>query len=256
VNRSAVLERLPRCLPFGWRSSSNPVVERLYSLYLGGPARSAHSRCFHLLYQGIARIARTEDVDELLEALSADLRMYVAENARERIFVHAGVVGWRGQAILIPGRSFSGKSTLTAELVRAGATYYSDEYAVLDTRGRVHPFLKPLSLRHGGVEQTDVPAEQLGGLPGDRPLPVGLIVVSRFKPEARWRPQALSAGQGVLELLANTVAARRQPALTLATLGKAVAGAGVLKSNRGEAALAAVDILQSCMGIPVNRPAS
>jgi hypothetical protein len=30
-----------------------------------------------------------------------------------------------------------------AELVRAGATYYSDEFAVLDSRGRVHPFPRP-----------------------------------------------------------------------------------------------------------------
>ena len=43
------------------------------------------------------------------------------------------IVTWgRGRAIVIPGRTFSGKSTLVAELVRAGATYYSDEYAVED----------------------------------------------------------------------------------------------------------------------------
>jgi hypothetical protein len=246
VNRSAVLEKLPRYLPFGWQISAGPVVERLYSLYVGGPAQSVNVRCLHVLYQGIARIARAENLDHLLEALSVDLRMYIAEYAKDRLFVHAGVVGWRGQAILIPGHSFSGKSTLTAELVRTGATYYSDEYAVLDARGRVHPFLKPLSLRNGGVEQTEVLAEQLGGLPGVRPLPVGLVVVSSFKPAARWRPQALSAGLGVLELLAHTVAARRQPAYTLATLGEAITGASVLKSKRGEAALAARDILQWC----------
>jgi hypothetical protein len=199
-----------------------------------------------VLYQDIARIERTQDLAQLFEALSSDLRMYVAEYAKKRVFVHAGVVGWRGQAILIPGRSFSGKSTLTAELVRAGATYYSDEYAVLDARGRVHPFLKPLSLRNGGEDQIDVPAEKLGAVAEDRPLPVGWIVVSNFKPSARWRPRILSAGQGVLELLANTVAARRQPALTLATLGKAVARASVLKSNRGEAAPTAAEILRWC----------
>jgi hypothetical protein len=34
--------------------------------------------------------------------------------------------------------SYSGKTTLVSELIRAGATYYSDEYAVIDERGRVH----------------------------------------------------------------------------------------------------------------------
>jgi hypothetical protein len=244
VNDATVLERLPRCLPYGWQISREPVVERLYSLHVGRAPKSAHTRCFHVLYQDTARIERTQDLEQLFEALSSDLRLYVAEYAKKRVFVHAGVVGWRNRAILIPGRSFSGKSTLTAELVRAGATYYSDEYAILDARGRVHPFLKPLSMRNGGEEQTDVAAEQLGAVAEDRPVPVALIVVSNFKPAASWRPRVLSTGQGVLELLANTVAARRQPALTLATLGKAVTGASVLKSNRGEAAPTAAEILR------------
>ena len=64
----------------------------------------------------------------------------MAAETRERVFVHAGVVGWKGHAIVIPGRSRSGKTTLVAELVKAGAEYYSDEFAVLDAEGRVHPF--------------------------------------------------------------------------------------------------------------------
>jgi hypothetical protein len=41
---------------------------------------------------------------------------------------------WLGPlAILIAGRSFSGNTTLAAELVRAGATYYSDEFKVVDS---------------------------------------------------------------------------------------------------------------------------
>jgi hypothetical protein len=257
VNDSTVLEKLPRCLPYGWQISGETVVERLYSLHVGRPPKSVHARCFHVLYQDTARIERAQDLDQVFEALSADLRMYVAEYAKKRVFVHAGVVGWRGHAVLIPGRSFSGKSTLTAELVRAGCTYYSDEYAVLNARGRVHPFLKPFSLRNGGEDQIDVPAEQLGVVAEDQPLPVGLIVVSNFKPAARWRPRVLSTGQGVLELLANTVAARRQPALTLATLGRAVAKASVLKGNRGEAAPTAAEILrwlERNSGGPARRP--
>src|ERR671929_229610 len=87
---------------------------------------------------------------------------------------HAGVVGWQGRAILIPGRSFSGKSTLVAALVRAGATYYSDEFAVLDERGRVHPFPKKLSMRlEGSARPRFAPVEELGGRRGTTPLRVG-----------------------------------------------------------------------------------
>jgi len=153
-----------------------------------------------------------------------------------RVFVHAGVVGWKGQAIVIPGRSYSGKSTLVAELVRAGATYYSDEYAVLDSRGRVHPFDKPLELRdEGQFRQTKVTAAELGGHSGTKPLPVGLVLMTQFKSGARWRPRKLTAGKGVLEMLFNTVSARRSPEKALQTLQRVTAQADVLKGVRGNA---------------------
>jgi uridine kinase len=41
--------------------------------------------------------------------------------------------------IAIPGRSFSGKTSLVTALVRAGAVYYSDEFAVIDRDGLVRP---------------------------------------------------------------------------------------------------------------------
>jgi hypothetical protein len=147
-------------------------------------------------------------------------------------------VGWQGRAIVIPGRSYSGKTTLVAELVRAGAAYYSDEYAVFDSRGRVHPYSKPLSIRVPGDEtkQTDHTPEAFGGKAGKRPLPVGWIVSSQYRVGAKWRPRRLSAGGGALELLAHAVAVRSQPEITLATLEKAVAHAAVWKGVRGGAA--------------------
>jgi len=97
------------------------------------------------------------------DALAAAIRSHVALNAPAHIFVHAGVVAVDGRALVLPGPSFSGKTTLVAALVRAGATYLSDEFAVLDADGRVHPYPKPLSIRrHGGWAQTDVPAAALG----------------------------------------------------------------------------------------------
>jgi hypothetical protein len=164
----------------------------------------------------------------------SDLKLHVAAGARRRVFVHAGVVGWRGQAILIPGRSFSGKTTLVAELVRAGATYYSDEYAVLDAQGRVHPYPRPLSVRQNGkrVKRT---AQMLGGKSGTEPLAVGLVIVSRYKPGARWRPRALSAGEGALALIENTVSVQREPETVLETLRRAMPDAPVLKGVHGDA---------------------
>jgi hypothetical protein len=151
--------------------------------------------------------------------------------------VHAGVVGWRGSAIVIPGKSFSGKTTLVAELVRRGAVYYSDEYAVLDRRGRVLPFAKPLSIRTPGVHGSgDQPVQELGGVAGTRPLPVGVVAVTEFRSGIRWRPRTMTPGEGALSLLANTVAARSQPARAIEVLRQAVPAALILEGRRGEAA--------------------
>ena len=223
-------------LPSEWEAVSSPLVDRVYSISIGSKDSRANGRRLNVLYGDEVRLARLSDLDSLYETLESDLRLFVAELARHRVFVHAGVVGWKGQAIVIPGRSYSGKSTLVAELVRAGATYYSDEYAVLDSRGRVHPFLKPLELREEGeFTQTKITAAELGGRSGTKPLPVGLVLMTQFKSGASWRPRKLTAGRGVLEMLFNTVSARRSPERALATLQRVAEQADVLKGVRGNA---------------------
>lgn len=223
-------------LPVNWEQVASPVVDRVYSIMLGGKGARASGRRLDLLYGDEVRLARTSDRASMFETLESDLRLFVAELATHRVFVHAGVVGWKGQAIVIPGRSYSGKSTLVAELVRAGATYYSDEYAVLDSRGRVHPFSKPLELREEGeFQQTKITVAELGGETGTKPLPVRLVLMTQFKRGARWRPRKLTAGRGVLEMLFNTVSARRSPERAMATLQRVAAQADVLKGVRGNA---------------------
>ena len=71
----------------------------------------------------------------------------MAEFARRRVFLHAGAVAWNGLGIVIPGGTMSGKTSLVRELLQAGALYYSDEYAVLDDLGRLHPYPQPLGVR-------------------------------------------------------------------------------------------------------------
>jgi len=218
----------------------------MYSLFTSKPSQHTHVRRFNLLYAGGIRAARSLDPELVISAFESDVQLYVGILARRRIFVHAGVVEWQGQAIVIPGRSMSGKTTLTAELVRAGATYYSDEYAVLDDRGRVHPYPRQLGMRvPGASEQTKVRAEALGGKVGVKPLPVGMVVVSRYEAGARWRPRRLSAGPGALEVLANTVPARTRPEESLTSIQHAVTNATILKGRRGEARETAEFILQS-----------
>jgi hypothetical protein len=252
-NDAAALERACQHLPSEWERASSAVVDRVYSIQIGG--KGSRVRRLNLLYGDDVQLARSADLDSVFETLESDLRIFVAELAKDRVFVHAGVVAWKGQAIVIPGRSYSGKSTLVAELVRAGATYYSDEYAVLDSRGRVHPFSKPLELREEGqFRQTKITAAELGGHTGSKPLPVGLVLISRYKSGARWRPRKLTAGNGVLEMLFNTVSARRSPGRALATLQRVAEQADVLKGVRGDAGKVVPAVLQRVEGrLNVNR---
>jgi hypothetical protein len=254
TNLPELMGELSTCLPPGWRPSASPVVDELFSVWVDPERRPARpSR----VYVGQARRARTGDLRHALAVLESELRQSLAARARRRTFVHAGVVGWRGRAIVIPGRSRSGKTTLVAELIRAGATYLSDEFAVLDARGRVHPFPKTLSIRGDGGCDLHVArpsAEDLGGVRGERALPVGLVVLAQHRPGAEWRPQRLSAGQAVIEMLAHTVPARLRPAASLEALERAVAGAAVVKGERGEARELAPRLLEMVDSAP-GRPA-
>jgi hypothetical protein len=247
TNAPAVLDHLGPHLPPGWRASASPLVDEIFSVWVDPEDTRRPSR----VYAGQSRRVRTADLAHAFAVLESEIRQSVAARAERWTFVHAGVVGWRGQAIVIPGRSRSGKTTLVAELVKAGALYLSDEFAVLDGRGRVHPFAKPLSIRGAsGCDRHAQPrrAEELGGACATGPLPVGLVVLAEHRPGASWRPERLTAGQAVIEMLAHTVPARLRPEASLASLGRAVARATVLKGARGEARELATILLRSVEG--------
>lgn len=239
------MPRLAERFPPGWKRSRSPLVDHLYSLRVGRDSSGTRVRHFNLLYSDAVRVGRSLNLEDVLRTLESDLQMFVAMMTPSRLFVHAGVVGWRGRAILFPGRSFSGKTTLVSAMLRAGAAYYSDEYAVLDSRGRVHPFARPLTVRESAEgSERRVPVEDLGVSIGRKPMPVGFIVQSPFKKGASWRPRRLSPGQAIMSLLANTVAARLRPRFALSTLARAAADVAAIQSFRGEAESAASSILR------------
>jgi hypothetical protein len=243
TNHPRVAEGLADRLPPGSQSAEFFDTGRVYSLVVEEDDRSGRSQ--HWVYVNSALLARCSTLQACLRAFEADVQLHVAEMAPERVFVHAGVVGYRGRGILLPGRSFAGKSILVRELVRAGAQYYSDEYAVLDSAGGVHPYPRPLSIRNErspGVTKHSV--DTVGMPAGGGPLPVGLVVMSKFRSGGEWRPKRLSPGRGALELLANTVAARRIPEVALATLHQVVTRAPIVTSERGEASTVVEPILE------------
>jgi hypothetical protein len=252
VNEPHMLDRLKHSFPPGWMPLRPPVVDRLYSIWSAGISAGRGIQRFNLLYVDIEQAERARDIGTVISSFESDLHLYLAEHARQKIFIHAGAVGWKGKAILIPGRTMSGKTTLVAELVKAGATYYSDEFAVLDGRGRIHPFAGPLGMRNRvNLAQKKLAVSELGGVCGTDPLPAGLVVFCQYKSGALWRPRLLSPGRAALMLLANAAAARRKPKAALKTLQKVVLQAPVLKGTRGEAS----SIVRSIMAVLENQEA-
>ncbi len=248
VNVSGVLARVLPLLPPGWKKSHRVIVQRLYSLVVAQGCERVGVRRLHVLYADSMPVARDAALDQVLATLETDLHRYTAEATCDMTFLHAGVVGWQGSAIVVPGRSLSDKTTLVREMLRLGATYYSDEFAAVDDSGLVHPFARPLGIReHPSFAQTKYTAEGLGAASGVKPLPMGMAVICKYEAGAQWRPVPLSQGQGALELLANSVAVRSQPHQTFRRLQMLVRHSAFIKGMRGEAHEAAASILNlSC----------
>jgi hypothetical protein len=186
------------------------------------------------------------DLAVALSRVGSSVRLKIAEYAVDKIFIHSGAVAWKGKGIIFPARSFNGKSTLTAALVRLGALYFSDEYAIIDARGRLHPFPKDLSLRRpdGSFTQIDYSVESIGGRAGKRPVPVRLVALTRFETGARWRPKLISEGQAVLGVLNNAVGIRRDPKFVFPVIANLCRSAVAITSRRGDADITARLILK------------
>ena len=123
TNDPAFLELLMPHFPPGWKARRSVAVDWLYSFRVGGTGRQPSVRHFHLLYENLEQRARTLDLEEAIDSFARALRGHVATAATRRVIVHGGVVGWRSRAIVCAGRTFTGKTSLVAELVRSGATY-------------------------------------------------------------------------------------------------------------------------------------
>jgi len=192
------------------------------------------------------------DRPSTLRRLGSTMRHHIALKAPNHVFIHAGVVSVDGTGIVIPGTSRSGKSTLVAALVRCGATYHSDEYAVVDTDGVIEPYAKPLSLRFDRPDEPGVPVPVPRQRIAAGPIRCGLIVVTSYERGAPWLPVPLSKAEGALVLLRNTVAAQERPSDALRAVGRVSQDAEVISAARGEASVVARDLLHrpSTFGAP------
>ena len=158
--------------------------------------------------------------------------------------VHAGAVMLHGRALLIPGSSHAGKSSLVAELLRRGAAHLSDEYALVDEEGRVHSYPRPLLLRNGSPRQTLVLPSDLGARFQTEPAEVGWILAVDYDPEASWNVKPVSQGEAVMLLLRNTPHEMEQSPEMIELFTRCASAADCYAGTRGDVVEAAERILK------------
>jgi len=189
----------------------------------------------HFLVQNGEQLSYTDNEPGHFRFFDSMLRVAIGEYAVGRVFLHAGVVGWKGKAIVMPADSFQGKSTLVTELVRLGAEYYSDEFAILDADGLVHPFARRINRRTEDFIPFELTVEELGGKYGKEPVPVGLVLLTGYEKGAEWEPEILSPGNGLLKIIPYTLSIRYRTEFSMQVLHNVTSRAIIAFGTRGSA---------------------
>jgi hypothetical protein len=161
--------------------------------------------------------------------------------------IHAGAVECHGCLVLLPGQAGHGKTTMTARLVAAGGTFFSDEVVLLerDRRGvrpvpmslcvkakglaLLQPWFPelpalPVHLREDGIEVRYLPPPPGSVPPPDHSAEPRLLVLRRYFPGARQALRKLSPTEAFGLLMDNCVAIPKPLELT-----DAMALAGLIK---------------------------
>ena len=175
--------------------------------------------------------------DSIEFAADKILMIMAAVSLPSKIYLHAGAVVWNGFGILIPGISFSGKTTLVREFIEAGADYYSDDCIVLDDRGNMLPFPRDLAIRtdNGRVYKN---AANFGAKNGIGKEKIKLILFPDYVKNSVWEARKLTAGESVLKLMDNfyyRTSVRHAPSEIIKILTNLTNQASVYGGERGDA---------------------
>jgi hypothetical protein len=231
-----LLERLPP----GAAPCPAGNVEWAYALRTL-PATIAERDESYLLFADGRPLVRSSEPEEIADAFEENLRWLVAERSPRRVFLRAGVVGWRDRAIVIPGGRGTGTSLLVRALVAAGATYFSDDYAVLEGNA-VEPY--PSRVPYWPAGQGLACWLQESAAHGPKPVPVGVVLFAPYQPGAVFHPKLISRGKSLLGMFKHAVAAQRNPAHVLRTLEAVTRRCNALEGVRGDARVVATYLLE------------
>ncbi len=196
-----------------------------------------------LILDGERIIAGGRSKKKFYKFLDSMIRVTIGEFAVDHVFLHAGVVGWKGRAIIIPADSYKGKSSLVAAFVSLGADYFSDDFGIFDKDGFVHPFPRPLAMRTADHKAYMVSVESLGGKIGKGPMKPGLVLFTEYVPDMTFRPQLQTPGEGVMGMIPFALSIRQRSDLAFSVLNKIASHAIIASGLRGDSKTSAKTIL-------------
>lgn len=189
-------------------------------------------------------IGRFQEIEYLSKFFNSMIRIYIAERSPDYVFIHAGVVSYRDQLIVLPGASFSGKTTMVSTMLEQGAEYYSDEYAVVDPSGLVHPYARKLSIRvKDQLLPKETSPEAFGSTSAKKPKPISLILLTNYQEGSIFEPSRISEGNGILESIPFVIPMRYNPDFSLKVLNTAFRRAIILKGSRDDATSATKSLI-------------
>jgi len=240
-----LLDRFKNSLNLIFKNNLSPKV-RSSKDHLISVQSAGRSESFSYTFNGKEHALEAGE-GRLFKVLRTLVRVTVAGNSREKLFIHAGAVSWKGKGLILPAHSNSGKTSLVIELCKLGAHYFSDEYAVLDSDGLLFPFPKHLSVRGEGgrFDQQDFDVSELGCVIANEPVPIQMVLFSQFsETQVEWSPKELSPGEGLLRLIPHIISIPIDPSYGLKMCGTAVQGVPLFEAPRGEAAAFAPQVLE------------
>ena len=204
------------------RASSNPLPHAKFSL------KSSDATGVLTVRHGEATCYNGESAADAARALMEVTSFALAQKSVGGLLFHAATLTWRGRGLLLPGKSGTGKTTLSGWLSTKGLRYLTDELSFVPDRSqRIVAFPRPLNIKTSGLHalrghyDLASDSEALTGRVvalaqptharergSGNSTPLGLIVFPRYRQDAEVGLTPLSGGQTGLRLMACLLNAR------------------------------------------------
>lgn len=163
---------------------------------------------FFDLYQDDSILAEQQTLPLICEMVVTRVHPLLSQACPEYTFVRADTVqAPSGQGILLGGWTFTGKTRAAQKLMEAGASRWSEHYAVLDDTGALLPYPSANKPKEG--------------------LKVGALMGLAYRPESPWLVNTSTPGQGAMQLMPLVVGPAEGMAKALPRLAAASSSSSV-----------------------------